>query len=105
MIKIIPLNRTEKCNKIINRCIWSRKIEKLRLEEMYPGIEEGGMNLVDIFTQSKSIFLDAIIRLVMNEGTNNNIMNYWLGQKINFPTKKTNTSNIPFIETTPKIFF
>jgi hypothetical protein len=30
------------------------------------------MNLVDIFIKRKSIFLDAIIRLVMNEGTNNN---------------------------------
>ena len=106
VIKIIPLNRksAEKCNKIIHRFIWSRKIEKLRLEEMYPSIEEGGMNLVDIFTKSRSIFLDTIIRLVMNEGTNNNIMNYWLGPKINFLTKKTNTSNIPFIETPPQIF-
>ena len=29
----------------------------------------------------------------MNEGTNNNIMNYWL----NFLTKKTNTNKISFI--------
>ena len=68
---------------------------------MYPGIEEAGMNLVEIFTKSRSIFLDTIIRLVMTEGTNNNIMNYWLGQKINFITKKTNASNTPFIEPPP----
>jgi hypothetical protein len=94
--KIIPLNRkrVEKCNKIIHRFIWSRKIEKLKLEETYPGIKERGMNLVDIFIKRKSIFLDAIIRLVMNEGTNNNLMNYWL----NFLTKKTNTSKISFIQ-------
>ena len=36
--KIIPLNRkrVEKCNKIIHRFIWSRKIEKLKVKRSVP---------------------------------------------------------------------
>ena len=84
------------------RFVWGSKIEKLKQEEMYADLKEGGMGFVNISCKSKALFLESLIKTMCHESPIQRVVNYWVGQKMKFFKKFE--PNKPYSETTPKIF-
>ena len=102
--KVIPIDSKilKKCQRIMYRFVWGSKIEKLKQEEMYADIKEGGMGFVNISCKSKALFLESLIKTMCQESPIQRVVNYWVGQKMKFFKKLE--PNKPYSETTPKIF-
>ena len=101
--KVIPIDSKilKKCQRIMYRFVWGSKIEKLKQEEMYADIKEGGMGFVNISCKSKALFLESLIKTMCQESPIQRVVNYWVGQKMKFCKKLK--PNKPYSETTPKI--
>ena len=76
----LTMEVTKRINKETFRFIWNSNRDFMKREVLYNPKENGGINLINLFTKAQSIFLSTTLKMLINSETDTLIQYYMKGK-------------------------